>query len=355
VSASADGSARLWDISTGRWRTLGTHRREVNRIAFAHEGAVATASDDGTVALWDREGNRRWRTSLLLRSGVVLDHRGWRSLAGGSKPPEGLARAMVGQQIRTGSSHSAGDLVCLLTQGGRLIAWDAGRDEPIAEAVLEGAEKVWATPHGCVAGSPDGAALLDENGLRTLGVPPLRAVVADGERLVLGSADAARVLAADDFQEGARLSVRPGLTALGLAGGVTLAGYADGQVERLHPAGDGAVGFDGMPWSEVTALAAGPFGTLAIGFADGVIGLWRLDTGERLHHVRLHGAVTHLVAARGHLYAATELGASLSWDLRRIEEDHCDLMRAIWDEVPAIWTQGRAAIEPVPPEHRCAR
>ena len=55
ASASDDGTVRLWDAAAGAVRgTLGGHSNTVNSVAFSPDGqAVASASDDETVRLWD--------------------------------------------------------------------------------------------------------------------------------------------------------------------------------------------------------------------------------------------------------------------------------------------------------------
>jgi WD40 repeat protein/serine/threonine protein kinase len=55
VSAGADGTARIWDVATGRViKVLDHHGTDVNAAVFStDESRVATASDDGLVRLWD--------------------------------------------------------------------------------------------------------------------------------------------------------------------------------------------------------------------------------------------------------------------------------------------------------------
>jgi WD40 repeat protein len=55
VSASADNTARLWDVTTGATlATLSGHNGPVNSVAFSSDGSrVVTASDDNTARIWD--------------------------------------------------------------------------------------------------------------------------------------------------------------------------------------------------------------------------------------------------------------------------------------------------------------
>jgi WD40 repeat protein len=63
ASASDDGTVRLWDAATGTHRqTLEGDHSPVNALAFSPDGkTLASASDDGTVQLWDARTARRSR------------------------------------------------------------------------------------------------------------------------------------------------------------------------------------------------------------------------------------------------------------------------------------------------------
>jgi WD40 repeat protein len=55
VTASRDGTARLWDVASGEVLTvLRGHTGEVNQAVFSPNGQrLVTASKDGTAQLWD--------------------------------------------------------------------------------------------------------------------------------------------------------------------------------------------------------------------------------------------------------------------------------------------------------------
>ena len=54
ATAGSDGTARLWDPSTGKHRRTLTGHLAVNSVAFSPDGRLlATAGDDGTARLWD--------------------------------------------------------------------------------------------------------------------------------------------------------------------------------------------------------------------------------------------------------------------------------------------------------------
>jgi WD40 repeat protein len=60
VTASQDGTARLWDDESGNeLAILKGHQKDVNTAAFSPDGKrVVTASDDGTARLWDAESGK---------------------------------------------------------------------------------------------------------------------------------------------------------------------------------------------------------------------------------------------------------------------------------------------------------
>jgi WD40 repeat protein len=60
VTASADRTARLWDVSSGREvAVLHGHEEAITFVAFSRDGLrVATSSADGTARLWDAETGR---------------------------------------------------------------------------------------------------------------------------------------------------------------------------------------------------------------------------------------------------------------------------------------------------------
>ena len=101
-------------------------------------------------------------------------------------------------------------------------------------------------------------------------------------------------------------------------------------------------------------LLGGPSGTALIGFADGTLGIWKLDNGALLERRRLHGPVAHLLLDGAKVYAATELGATLTWDLGVLRDDYCELLRRVWREVPVVWEHGLPVRRDPPDHHRCA-
>ncbi|MBA4063430.1 MAG: hypothetical protein C0501_06900, partial [Isosphaera sp.] len=71
LTASMDGTARVWDAATGReLMAFRGHVRRLRSAAFSPDGSrVATASEDGTARVWDAE-----RGAELL---TLKGHGGW--------------------------------------------------------------------------------------------------------------------------------------------------------------------------------------------------------------------------------------------------------------------------------------
>jgi WD40 repeat protein len=80
LAGCADGTARLWDVKTGRLRAALHHQGDVLAVAFSPDGRTAlTGSADQTVRLWDVAtaaplGPPRWHAGAV--QAVAFSHRG---------------------------------------------------------------------------------------------------------------------------------------------------------------------------------------------------------------------------------------------------------------------------------------
>jgi WD40 repeat protein len=106
ASASADGTARLWDTSTGQQiRTLKGHTSGVGSVAFSPDGrTLASASADGTVKLWDATSGQEILTLKGHTNGlgsVAFSPDGKRLASGGRDANVRLWDAATGREIRT--------------------------------------------------------------------------------------------------------------------------------------------------------------------------------------------------------------------------------------------------------------
>jgi WD40 repeat protein len=130
ATASYDGTARIWDTSTGaQLRVLDAHTERVQDVAYSADGSrIATASLDGTARLWDAATGAQ---VALLRS------RG---------PKISVAISPDGRLVATGN------------YGGRAEIWDVARREPVH--VLRGHHH----PVTAIEFSPDGKLVAAANG-----------------------------------------------------------------------------------------------------------------------------------------------------------------------------------------------
>jgi WD40 repeat protein len=72
ATASLDGTARLWDATTGRELRRLTHRGEVHAVAFSPDaGRLATGSRDGSVRIWDIPGGDELAVLQRHKNAVV--------------------------------------------------------------------------------------------------------------------------------------------------------------------------------------------------------------------------------------------------------------------------------------------
>jgi WD40 repeat protein len=78
ATAGDDLTIRLWDPQTGtELHTFTGHTRRIWSVAFSPDGTLASAGDDGTIRLWDTEGGE----SSPLRLTLLGLPEGWAALA----------------------------------------------------------------------------------------------------------------------------------------------------------------------------------------------------------------------------------------------------------------------------------
>lgn len=131
-------------------------------------------------------------------------------------------------------------------------------------------------------------------------------------------------------------------------------GFGEGSIEIRSVDGESTPTFlEQVFSSRVVKLTAGPQGTLLGGYADGHLGLWDIHSGARLGMQRGLGQIAAIIRQGRHVYAATDMGANLTWDLGVFTEDRCTLLRESWRSVPVVWERGRAVKRSPPVDHVC--
>jgi hypothetical protein len=111
ISASADGTLRLWDTKTGKeLKRLDGHTGRVWAVAFAPDGRrAASGGFDHSIRLWDlasgREIQRFSGHTDYVRS-VAFSHDGHRLLSGGDDRTVRLWNVDTGKEIRSFPGHN---------------------------------------------------------------------------------------------------------------------------------------------------------------------------------------------------------------------------------------------------------
>jgi WD40 repeat protein len=282
VTASADGTARLWDARTGAPRGAPLrHEASILQAAFSPDSRlVITASLDRTARLWEVDGGRP--------RGAPLRHRG---------PVRSVAFSPDGRTILTGSNDGAA------------ILWDVASQRPLGEPLRHKGwlQQVGFRPGGDVAitasQGEESVRLWDLRTGRVIGGPipyyPGRrhnvatqffACSADGERILTtgswmsGRQECARVWGATDGRPlGPSLCHEAGIRSVGLSrdGDVAITGSED-RTARLWDARTGEpLGGPLRHQGQVLAAALDAAGTLALtGSEDRTARLWRVPGGE---------------------------------------------------------------------------
>jgi len=277
-------------------------------------------------------------------------------LAGNTTPPLPPAPHPVVEQQARVVVQTGDDRLCLQTWDHGVQLWTQDGAKPSQQLDLKRRCRLVALPKGCLVSTGEAAYLLTESRSQPLAVedeaPAMGrwrggALVAHGGHLDAYDANG---------QRSERRAIAAGAAAVGQVGAAFVVGYRDGKIELLADHGDGpapAVAFERTPVSPSTELLAGPMNTLIVGYLSGDVGIWSLTDGSRLAHARLHGPIAHLLLEDDKLYAASELGDHLVWDLGQLQRDYCELMAEVWRRVPVVWTEGHAVVRPPPETHRC--
>jgi WD40 repeat protein len=337
VSASHDGTARLWDARTGALlRRLWGHTKPLRSVAISADGAtLATGSDDGTV--------RVWSPSSGAERHVLRSHRDIVHAVAVSPDGATIASASQDQSVRlwdarTGAERRSfegsnpffdvaftpdGKTVIAFPSLGSTLAWDAATWRSLPPPPLS-------RP---IAFTPDGRTLLGGSNvdrydlhlearlgaLRGYGVHAL-ALRADG-RAFLTADDEAWAVEEWDLATGRplrKLDARASsIRAIAWSpGGQLLAAASDAGTALLFPldARDGVRRLvDAGPWkvdrgaaSALGAIAFSPGGeTLAWISGDGSARLWSVGAGDAVRRLDHWHEVTALAFHPGSAELAT--------------------------------------------------
>ncbi|MEN3282216.1 MAG: hypothetical protein V7607_3356 [Solirubrobacteraceae bacterium] len=307
ASASDDGTVRLWDARThGQLgRPLTGHDGEVLDVAFSRDGrTLASAGEDRTVRLWDATTHEQMG----------------KPLTGHTEPVQSVAFSPDGHTLASGSED---DTVRL---------WDVHARKPIG--VLKGHDQdvrsVAFSPDGTLASGGDDARirLWDVRGRRPIrslstGGSVLSVAFAPDGTLASGGADNVVVLWSSDGTQLRTLKGHDGsveAVAFSRDGDLLASGSDDNTAEVW----DWKVGHRRFTWSghnnSVLAVAFSPDGrTLASGSVDATIRLWRDMPPSPLAVLTGHDNSIESVAFApdGHTLAASSDDQTIRlWDAR---------------------------------------
>ena len=240
--------------------------------------------------------------------------------------------------------------------------WDLATDKLLTKKAIDGLEQVVALPDGCATRAGKVVLIAGPDGnFKKVSFDTAPSALAGGAQLLVAAADKVSIYDASGKPK-ASFDVSPGVTALQLdqgseaSGGWLVLGYRDGNIE-LRPTDPAEPlpthSFEQVPASAPQRILVGPRGTLIIGYANGLVGIWDRREGTLLAARRVHGPIMHLLLAGQRLYAATDLGDHFVWDLTHYARDYCELMGEVWRGVPVSWEEGRPIARTKPETHRC--
>jgi WD40 repeat protein/serine/threonine protein kinase len=311
ASASEDGTVKVWDATTGQeLRTLKGHRSAGGGVAFSPDGhRLASTSEDGTVKVWDAT------TGQLLLSfkghtsnvrGVAYSPDGRRLASTSDDQTVKVWDATTGQELRTLKGHrSAGGGVAFSPDGHRL-----------ASTSEDGTVKVWDASTG------QELRTLQGHTIRTSGAVYSVAYSPDGRRIASAGHDP--TVKVWDATTGQELLSFKGHTSnvRGVAyspDGRRLASASWDQTVRVWDASTGQerLTLTGHTFA-VNGVAYSPDGRrLASASGDQTVKVWDASTGQELHTLHGHAGVVSGVAFSpdGHrLASAGSDGTVKVWD-----------------------------------------
>ena len=179
VSASNDGTLKVWELASGReLRALTGHTSGVTAVAVTPDGqCVLSASDDHTLKVWDLASGHDLRTLTAhtdLVTAVAVTPDGLRALSGSDDHTLKLWELNSGRELRTFTGHTSWVNAVAVTPDG-LHAVSASDDRTLKVWELDsGRELRTLTGHGNnvndVALTPDGERAVSASGDQTLKV-----------------------------------------------------------------------------------------------------------------------------------------------------------------------------------------
>lgn len=366
---------RIWDVEGGKLLTkLMASDGEIG-IDFSPDGKLIVSGNEYSgVHVYNLAKNTLWwRAPLMLTKpeAIVLTHEGLFRLQSHEektterKPIESLEarlRDPVRAALKRAFSCRADDdetrMTCI-TMNEHVELWDLKTGSREARQSIPGIESAFPVPGGfvvlasgkaqlwsCVEKTCKSSTLVDK-AASAISVTAGKLLVATPERIhFFSSAGNPETAIAGETGISAMLLLETGIAI----------GFSDGNIELRsldQESGSPAVMCDGTAGSPVTSIVEGPAGSIAAGFANGMVGIWSLSDGKKLYDHKLHGPVIHLRVFDQFLYAATEMGSTFVHDLSMFYRDYCSVLEDVWKGIPVVWEEGQVVMKPPDPGHPC--
>jgi WD40 repeat protein len=350
VSASSDGTLRVWDLETGRpLTTMAGHTSDVNACAVTLDGRrVVSASADQTLKIWDLESGRALatlagHTDSVSACAVIRDGR--RMISASWDGTLKVWDLDSGRLLVTLEGHTGLVTACAATADGRHVVsaskdgtlkiWDLESGRPLF--TLEGHTGTVTT---CMV-TPDGQRVVSASQDETLRIWEVEsgrslavlqghlggvnacAVTPDGRRLVSASGD--RTLRVWDLESGHSLATLEGHTSLVMACAVApdgrrvVSGSWDQTLKVWNLDTEGSLApLDGHT-REVNACTVTPDGRRVVSASqDETLKVWDPETGHPLATLEGHtgGVRACAVSSDGRCAVSASWDRTLKlWDL----------------------------------------
>jgi len=278
----------------------------------------------------------------------------------GASPPAATWAKTLSTQAVYAEQASSSTHICAKTING-LELWDPETDTLKAK-IDEHATGIRARDDGCVVWAKDELWHVDLDGHKTslLSNSKVSAVsnVQSPLMVAVRSADGLheQIMIQQPQTRGLSKLYRAakGVTALAISHGALVLGYLDGSVEvRTANGSKIELTLEDTQASPVTELRQGPLSTLLVGFAGGLVGVWNQKDGASLAEEALHGRVSHMMVVDESLHVLSDLGEYTTMELSDLFRSRCELLHAVWKQVPTGWLDGRRQIRPPPADHVC--
>jgi WD40 repeat protein len=336
ISASVDGTLKLWDLEQGtELRSLPGHKSIVSAVAVtANCRRAVSASRDGTLKLWDMEqGTLR---TLAGHTGgvwaVAVMPGGQHAVSASEDCTLKLWDLEQGTELRTLTGHAGTVLAVAMTLDGRRAV----------SASTDGTLKLWDLEQGIAVRTLDGHS----------GWVTAVAVTPDGRRAVSASDD--RSVKVWDLERGVEQQTLVGHTSSVRAVAVTADGrralsVSDDRTLKLWDLEqDAELRTPTNPTERLKAVMILPDERHAISVSyGGTVKLWDLEQGTDLRTLisRTNQIRSAAISADGRrVVSASDIGTLMLWDLEQGTEPRILANSTDWVESVGVTRDGLRAV-----------